>query len=94
MKSLEECVINTLHQEDFGHGTNCYCEEFEDIFKRNKDLHKLLHDSPFLNEILFLQIVATPIKGLMMLSIIMMEVGIRIGLQMATPEIDKNILNK
>jgi len=91
--TLEKAIQEIIHKDGLGHGQNCYCHEVAEIFTKHKDLKKLIHESDLVTETMIMMVlIQNPSKALAALSIAMIEVGIRIGLRMSTPEINEDIL--
>jgi len=88
MKTLEEAIIEVFHQPSLGHGEDCYCEALQLCLAEHNDIVKIIKNDPIMIEAIVMSHLMPVSLILPALSITMIEVGIRIGLKMSTPDLE------
>ena len=88
MKTLEEAIIEVFHEPSFGHGKDCYCEALQLCLVEHQDIVKIIKNDPILTRAIIMSQLLPVDLILLALSMTMIEVGIRIGLKMSTPNLE------
>jgi hypothetical protein len=91
MKTLEEAVNETFNEKMLGHGKDCYCEALQIYLSEHREISNILIHDPVVREAILLAHLIPVSTILPAFAITMIEVGIRIGLKMSTPDLE-NIL--